>query len=35
MIEEQTFNDLQSKELEREKVKLENTIRVRKTYVSQ
>lgn len=35
MIEEQTFSDLQVRELEREKSKLENTIKLRKSYVSQ
>ena len=35
MVDEQNFNDLQTKELERDRVKLQNTIRVRKTYVSQ
>ena len=35
MIEEQTLSDLQAKELEREKAKLENIIKLRKSYVSQ
>ena len=35
MIEEQTSHDLNAKELEREKAKLENIIKLRKSYVNQ
>ena len=35
MIEEQTSYDLNTKELEREKAKLENIIKLRKSYVNQ